>query len=67
MRREIQLNDIREETREEMQQFMTLHEIEHLVQVLQLPDEDLLEMEGFGMRLMVEVQKLRRISLDSRD
>jgi hypothetical protein len=67
MRREIQLNDIREETREEMQQFMTLHEIEHLVQVLQLQDEDLLEMEGFGMRLMVEVQKLRRIRPDSRD
>lgn len=67
MHRELQLQDIREELREEMQQFMTLHEIEHLVQVLQSPDDELLDMEGFGMRLMVEVHRLRQINLPSHD
>lgn len=67
MHREPQLDNIRKEVREEMMQFMNLHDIEHLVQVLQLPDEELLEMEGFGMRLMVEVHKLRQISLASHD
>ena len=46
---------------------MALHEIEHLVHVLAVPDEELLEMEGFGMRLMAEVQKLRRINPGSPD
>ena len=67
MHRQLQIQDIREELREEMQQFMALHEIEHLVQVLAVPDEELLEMEGFGMRLMAEVQKLRRINPGSPD
>ena len=67
MHREPQLHDIREELREEMQHFMTLHEIEHLVQVLRSKDEDLLEMEGFGMRLMVEVHRLRQVNLPLHD
>lgn len=65
MHRELQIQDVREELREEMQQFMALHEIEHLVQVLRAKDEDLLDMEGFGMRLMVEVHRLRQLNLPS--
>lgn len=44
---------------EELLQFMKFHKIETIASLLQIEDEKLLEMDGFGWRLMREVLELR--------
>ena len=43
----------------ELQRFMELHKIPNLTSLLQIEDEILLGMDGFGWRLMREVLELR--------
>ncbi len=43
----------------ELQRFMELHKIPNLTSLLQIEDEILLEMAGFGWRMMREVLELR--------
>ena len=43
----------------ELQRFMELHKIPHLTSLLQIEDEELLGMVGFGWRMMREVLELR--------
>ena len=43
----------------ELQQFMELHKIPNVVSLLQIEDEILLGMTGFGWRMMREVLNLR--------
>ncbi len=63
----LEFENVRPEVRESLMQFMNLHTILSLQDLLEYKDEDLLEMEGFGMRLLVEVHKLRQINLASND
>ena len=48
-------------TRQELQVFMDLHEIKSLGALLEYDNVTLLEMQGFGWRLMKEVLDLREI------
>lgn len=43
----------------ELQQFMEFHTIPNLISLLQIEDETLLGMAGFGWRMMREVLVLR--------
>lgn len=43
----------------ELQRFMELHTIPNLISLLQIEDETLLKMAGFGWRMMREVLELR--------
>lgn len=43
----------------ELQQFMILHKIASIELLLQIEDEVLLKMDGFGWRMMREVLELR--------
>lgn len=43
----------------ELQQFMEFHKIPNVVSLLQIEDEMLLGMTGFGWRMMREVLNLR--------
>lgn len=43
----------------ELQRFMKLHKILSLMLLLQIEDEILLEMDGFGWRMMREVLEFR--------
>ncbi|OYX81894.1 MAG: hypothetical protein B7Y83_16690 [Flavobacteriales bacterium 32-34-25] len=43
----------------ELQRFMELHKIINLILLLQIEDEILLAMDGFGWRMMREVLELR--------
>lgn len=43
----------------ELQQFMGLHKIQNLISLLEIEDEILLGMTGFGWRMMREVLELR--------
>ena len=43
----------------ELQRFMDLHKISNLTSLLQIEDEVLLGMVGFGWRMMREVLELR--------
>ena len=44
----------------ELQRFMGMHKILNLISLLQIEDEILLGMDGFGWRMMVEVLTLRK-------
>ena len=44
----------------ELQRFMELYKIPNLVSLLQIEDEILLRMDGFGWRMMAEVLTLRK-------
>ncbi|WP_185963862.1 hypothetical protein [Flavobacterium restrictum] len=44
----------------ELQRFMELHKIPNLISLLQIEDEILLGMTGFGWRMMAEVLTLRK-------
>ncbi|WP_394758913.1 hypothetical protein [Flavobacterium sp.] len=46
----------------ELQRFMELHKISNLNSLLQIEDEILLEMAGFGWRMMREVLELRELN-----
>jgi len=67
MTRQTHISQVREEVREQLLQFMLLHGIEDLQELMQLPEAELSEMEGFGMRLLAEVHKLKQINLASPD
>ena len=43
----------------ELKRFMELHKIQNLISLLQIEDEILLGMAGFGWRMMREVLELR--------
>jgi hypothetical protein len=43
----------------ELQRFMELHKIPNITSLLQIEDEILLVMDGFGWRMMREVLELR--------
>lgn len=43
----------------ELQRFIELHKIPNLISLLQIEDEILLGMDGFGWRMMREVLELR--------
>lgn len=43
----------------ELRRFMELHKIANLISLLQIEDEILLVMDGFGWRMMLEVLELR--------
>ncbi len=45
----------------ELQEFMNLHKIETLSQLLRYENGELLKMEGFGWRLMKQVLKIREV------
>lgn len=45
----------------ELQRFMELHKIPNLILLLQIEDEILLGMVGFGWRMMREVLELREV------
>ena len=45
----------------ELQEFMNLHKIETLSQLLRYENAELLKMEGFGWRLMKQVLKIREV------
>lgn len=45
----------------ELQKFMDIHQISSVIDLLKIDAELLLEMEGFGWRLMKEVLKLRAV------
>ena len=53
--------DMKNETQisSELRRFMDLHQIVTLESLLQIEDEVLLEMDGFGWRMMREVLELR--------
>ena len=44
----------------ELQRFMEMHKIPNLISLLQIEDEILLGMDGFGWRMMAEVLTLRK-------
>ena len=44
----------------ELQRFMGMHKILNLISLLQIEDEILLGMDGFGWRMMVQVLTLRK-------
>lgn len=44
----------------ELERFMQLHGFTRIEDVLKIPAEDLLKMDGFGMRLMIEVYRLSK-------
>lgn len=44
--------------KDELERFMNLHNFKSLEEVLKITPEDLLKMDGFGMRLLAEVNKL---------
>lgn len=48
------------EVKDELERFMILHGFNSIERVLELPTDTLLSMDGFGMRLVVEVERLRR-------
>ncbi len=45
----------------ELAVFMTYHHIVTVALLLKIDNEDLLQMEGFGWRLMKEVLQLRKV------
>lgn len=45
----------------ELAVFMEYHRISNVFLLLEIEDEDLLKMEGFGWRLMKEVLQLRKV------
>lgn len=44
----------------ELKRFMEMHQIPNLISLLQIEDEILLGMDGFGWRMMAEVLTLRK-------
>lgn len=47
------------EIKDELERFMKLHQFERIEDVLKLNEETLLKMNGCGMRLMIEIHRLR--------
>jgi hypothetical protein len=45
----------------ELEIFMKLHEIPDIIALLTISNEDLLQMNGFGWRLMKQVLGLRKV------
>lgn len=43
----------------ELERFMKLHNFEHIGDVLKLDEEILLKMDGCGMRLMIEIHRMK--------
>jgi hypothetical protein len=60
-------NKIREEVKAELDQFMKQHSFENLEAVMKIPEEKLMLMEGFGVRLLVELHRLKDANASAPD